>query len=64
MCHLQKKKELSQRLNSFIFTSRGDWIRTSDHTPPQTRTLTGLSYTPNCGCKGTALFGITKYFPQ
>ena len=23
---------------------------------PQTRTLTGLSYTPNCGCKGTALF--------
>jgi len=21
---------------------------------PQTRTLTGLSYTPNCGCKGTA----------
>lgn len=24
--HLQKKKELSQRLNSFIFTSRGDWI--------------------------------------
>mgnify|MGYP006871123578 FL=1 len=33
--HLQKKKELSQRLNSFIFTSRGDWIRTSDHTPPR-----------------------------
>ena len=23
---------------------------------PQTRTLTGLSYTPNCGCKGNALF--------
>lgn len=22
-------------------------------TRPQTRTLTGLSYTPNCGCKGT-----------
>ena len=28
---------------------------------PQTRTLTGLSYTPNCGCKGTAFFGICKY---
>ena len=28
-------KELSQPLNSFIFTSRGDWIRTSDHTPPR-----------------------------
>ena len=24
-------------------------------------TLTGLSYTPNCGCKGTAFFGICKY---
>ena len=35
MCHSQKKKELSQQLNSFIFTSRGDWIRTSDHTPPR-----------------------------
>ena len=23
---------------------------------PQTRTLTGLSYTPNCECKGTAFF--------
>ena len=29
----ESKKELSQPLNSFIFTSRGDWIRTSDHTP-------------------------------
>ena len=29
--------------------------------PPQTRTLTGLSYTPNCGCKGTAFFCICKY---
>ena len=28
---------------------------------PQTRTLTGLSYTPNCGCKGTAFFCICKY---
>ena len=27
---------------------------------PQTRTLTGLSYTPNCGCKGSALFLICK----
>ena len=31
-----------------LSSSRGDWIRTSDHTAPQTRTLTGLSYTPNC----------------
>ena len=30
----EKKKELSLLLNSFIFNSRGDWIRTSDHTPP------------------------------
>ena len=28
---------------------------------PQTRTLTGLSYTPNCGCKGTVFFCICKY---
>ena len=26
----------------------------------QTRTLTGLSYTPNCECKGSALFLICK----
>ena len=29
---------------------------------PQTRTLTGLSYTPNCGCKSSALFLNSKYF--
>ncbi len=31
----EKKKELSLSLNSFIFNSRGDWIRTSGHTPPR-----------------------------
>ena len=29
------EKGAKQKLNSFIFTSRGDWIRTSDHTPPR-----------------------------
>ncbi len=31
----QKNKELSRMLNSFLSISRGDWIRTSDNTPPR-----------------------------
>ncbi len=27
-------KELTDSVNSLILRSRGDWIRTSDHTPP------------------------------
>ena len=34
-CHIQKSKSLENRLIFKAFFSRGDWIRTSDHTPPR-----------------------------
>ena len=57
--YLGRKKELSLSLTPSFFTSQGDWIR-NQRPRPQTRTLTGLSYTPNCGCKVRLYFEIAN----
>ncbi len=37
-------------MTACLLFGRGDKIRTCDLTPPQTHTLTGLSYTPRVFC--------------
>ena len=58
------KKEKGVELNALtpsISENNSKFLKISSLVPPpQTRTLTGLSYTPNCGCKGSALFLICK----
>ena len=58
----QKRKRLDNRQIVKPFLQSG-WLDSNQRPhAPQTRTLTGLSYTPNCGCKSSALFLNSKYF--
>lgn len=55
--HHLKKTRLKRLPCNHLSLQLSGWLDSNQRPhAPQTRTLTGLSYTPNCGCKGKALF--------
>ena len=54
---LSNKKSVDNLSIVNAFTIQSGWLESNQRPhAPQTRTLTGLSYTPNCECKSSVLF--------
>ena len=48
-----------------VVNKQSGWLDSNQRPhAPQTRTLTGLSYIPNCECKSTSFLERDKFFPH
>ena len=64
---MQAKKNAFMLKNQHksVVNKQSGWLDSNQRPhAPQTRTLTGLSYIPNCECKSTSFLERDKFFPH